>query len=64
MAADHHQFVFQLGIGAGNFSDGVKAVLVIAGNLVSMFISTVNRHPRFHQSIHATVVLNRHGRDG
>ena len=31
VAADHHDFIFQLGIGAGNFGNGVEAVFVVAG---------------------------------
>jgi hypothetical protein len=31
MAAQHHDLVFQLRVGAGNLSDGIKSVLVLAG---------------------------------
>jgi hypothetical protein len=30
MAAQHHNLVFQFWVGAGNFSDGVKSVFVLA----------------------------------
>ena len=33
VAADHDHLILQLGIGAGNFGDGVEAMLVIAGEL-------------------------------
>jgi hypothetical protein len=33
MASDHHHFVFQFGIGAGNFGDGVEAVFMVAEKL-------------------------------
>ena len=31
MAADHHHFIFQLGVDAGNFRNRIEAMLVVAG---------------------------------
>ena len=58
MAAHHHHFIFQLGIGAGNFGDGVEAMLVVAGELHVDIHFDADRHIGFEQPIHASVVFD------
>ncbi len=65
VAADHDDFILQLGIGAGNFSDGVEAVLVIAGELGVHVHLDGDRHIAPSSSrINAAVILDRHNHDG
>ncbi len=58
MAAHHHDFIFQLGIGAGNFGDGVEAMLVVAGELHVDIHFDADWHIGFEQAIHASVVFD------
>ena len=62
--ADHHDFIFQLRIGAGNFGDRVEAVLVIAGEFRFHIHLDGDRHVRFQQPVDAAITFNRHDDDG
>ncbi len=58
MAADHDDLIFERGIGAGNFRDGVEAVLVVAGEFGFDVHLQRDRHMRLEQAIDAAVVLD------
>src|ERR1051326_9211009 len=64
MPTDHHNFVFPLRIRARNFRDGVKAVLVITGELGIDIHFNRYRYVRFKQTIDASVTLDRHHSTG
>ncbi len=64
MAAEHNDFVFQLGVGAGNFGDGVEAVFVVAGEFCVDVELDADRHACFQETVDAAVVFNRCDRDG
>ena len=59
VAADHHDFVFELRIGAGNFGDGVKAVLVVAIEFRFDVELDGYGHVGFQQPVDTAVVFNR-----
>jgi hypothetical protein len=62
MAADHDDLVLELGIGAGNFGDGVEAVLVVAGELGFDIDFDRHRDMRLGEPVEAAVALD--GGDG
>src|SRR5215469_6317642 len=62
MAADHNDFIFEPGIGSGNFGDGVEAMFVISGELGIDIHLDRHRYVSLEQAVDASVVLNRqHG---
>ncbi len=63
MAAHHHHFIFQLGVGAGNLGDGVETVLVIAEELGIHIHLDVTGTLRFQQAIYAAIAFDGHHHD-
>ena len=64
MAAEHDDFVFQLGIGAGNFGDGVEAVFVIAGELGFDVHLDADGYVGLKEAVDAAIIFNRGDREG
>src|SRR5580693_4083007 len=64
MAAEHDDFVFQLGVGAGDFGDGVEAVFMVAAELCVDVKFDVHGNAGFQKTVHATKVLNGGNSDG
>ena len=63
MAANHDDLFFQVGIGAGNFGDGVEAVLVVAGEFGFDVYLHRDGDMRLEQPVDAAVALNGHDED-
>src|SRR5580658_10307526 len=64
MAAEHDEFVFQLGIRAGNFGDSVETVFVVAGEFCIDVEFDAYRNSGFQQAVDAAVIFNGRDRDG
>src|SRR5271167_4580475 len=64
VSAEHNDFVFQLGVRAGNFGDGIKAVFVISGESCVNVEFNAYGDAGFQETIDAAVVFNRGDRDG
>ena len=59
VAAEHDDLIFQLGIGAGNFGDGVEAVLVLAGEFGFDVDFDADGHVGLGEPIETAVALDR-----
>src|SRR5450432_471559 len=64
MAADHDEFVFEFGIGAGNFGDGIEAVLVVACEFAVDVEFQAHRDAGLEQAIDAAVTFDSGDGDG
>ena len=60
---EHHYFVFQRGIGAGNFGDGVEAVFVIAGEL-RFDVHLERDDVGLKEAVDAAIIFNRGDSEG
>src|SRR5664279_4327108 len=56
--ANHHNFVFQFRIGAGDFGDGVVPVLVVAGKFGIHVHFNRDWDVRLQQPVHASITVS------